>query len=155
MTHEGVFLVCSSQEILIDEEVLDNVWPTGENTSFSMVHWGTCFDSTHEWVLSTPWGSFFSQLVKGRLCASDPRGSPSMILYFTRDLVDDLNSRVSFLCALATSDPLRDVFDTFNPLGCFEGPCVLYPTKGISIVFDALLNFFFALLIFWEPIEDI
>ena len=33
----------------------------------------------------------------GCLCASDPRGSPSMILHFTRNLVDGLNSRGSFL----------------------------------------------------------
>ena len=76
-----------------------------------------------------------------------------MILYFTRDLVDDLNSRVSFLCALATSDPNRDVFDTFNPLGCFKGPCVLYPPEGISIAIDALLNFVLHFLSSGNPLR--
>ena len=38
-------------------------------------------------------GNVFSQLSRGlSLCLRLGKGSPSMILYFTRDLVDDLNS---------------------------------------------------------------
>ena len=37
-----------------------------------------------------------------------------MILYFTGDLVDDLNSWESFL---GTSNPLRDALSTFHSLG--------------------------------------
>ena len=54
-----------------------------------MTYWGTNVDSTHERVLSTPQGNISSELLRGNI--------PSMILYFTRDLVDGLNSRVSFL----------------------------------------------------------
>ena len=49
-----------------------------------------------------------------------------MILYFTKDLVDDLNSWGSFL---RISISLRNVLDTFNP------------TKVISFILDAFLNF--------------
>ena len=61
-----------------------------------MAHWGTCADSTHEGVLSTPWENFLHNSRGGYHCALDPLGCPSMILYFTRDLVDDFNSRGSF-----------------------------------------------------------
>ena len=37
-----------------------------------------------------------------------------MILKFTWDLVDDLDSQIIFM---VISDPLRDVFYAFNPLG--------------------------------------
>ena len=37
-----------------------------------------------------------------------------------------------------TFDPLRDAFDAFNPLGML---CVFYPTKGVSVILDAFLNF--------------
>ena len=39
---------------------------------------------------------FFTTLEGGFPCALDPWMSPFMILYFTRDLVDDLNSEGSF-----------------------------------------------------------
>ena len=38
---------------------------------------------------------------------------------------------------------------------CFEGPCVFYPTEGISIIFECILEFSFALPTFREPIGDI
>ena len=83
--------------IVTYEEVFSNVWSTRKNSSFSS--W-----LTGELVLILPMegscllhGEISSQLKKGCLYASDLRGSPSMILYFTVDLVDDLNSRGSFL----------------------------------------------------------
>ena len=51
-----------------------------------MDHWGTCVDSTHEGVLSAPWGSFFTTH-EVLPYALDLWGSPSVILYFTGDLI--------------------------------------------------------------------
>ena len=61
-----------------------------------MAHWGTYVNFTHKEVLLAPWGNFFTTY-GGCLYALDLRGSPSVILYLTGDLVDDLNSRGSFL----------------------------------------------------------
>ena len=92
--------------IMTYEEVCGNAWSTGENSSFSSWLSG-------ELVLILPMkgsyllnGEFSSQLTLGGgggvgeggcLYALDPRGSPPMILYFTGDLVDYLNSWGSFL----------------------------------------------------------
>ena len=61
-----------------------------------MSHWGTCVDSTHKGVLSATWGNFFTTQEGLPLCLG-PTGGHSMILYFTGDLVDDLNSQENFL----------------------------------------------------------
>ena len=83
--------------IVTYKEVSSNLWSTGENSSFSS--W-----LTGELVLILPTrrsyqlhGEFSSQLTRGCLYALNLQESPSMILYFTGDLVDDLNSRESFL----------------------------------------------------------
>ena len=83
--------------IVTYKEVSSNLWSTGENSSFSS--W-----LTGELVLILPTkgsyhlhGEFSSQLMGGCLYALNLQESPSMILYFTGDLVDDLNSRESFL----------------------------------------------------------
>ena len=60
-------------------------------------HWGTFVDSTHEEVLSTPWENFLHNSPRSTFVPRTIRGSPSMILYFTRGLVNGLNSRGSFL----------------------------------------------------------
>ena len=54
-------------------------------------------DYTLEGVLSIPWGKFLHNPPGGCSCALDPWGIPSVVLYFTGDLVDDLNSPGSFL----------------------------------------------------------
>ena len=80
------------------EEVFSNVWSIGENSSFPS--W-----LTGELVLILPTrgscqlhGNISSQLMGGCLCCVlDLQESPSMILYFIGDLVDDLNSWGSFL----------------------------------------------------------
>ena len=70
--------------------------PLGEIFFFSfMTHLGTCVNSTHEGVLSTSWGNFLHNSRGGYPYALDPQGSPSMILYFIGNLVDDRNSRGS------------------------------------------------------------
>ena len=68
--------------IVTYEEVFGNVWSPGENSSFSSWLIG-------ELVLVLPTrgscllhGEISSQLTRGLLCVSDPRGSPSLILYF-------------------------------------------------------------------------
>ena len=78
--------------IVTYEEVFSNVWSTRKNSSFSSCLIG-------ELVLILPirgscllHGEISSQLKKGCLYALDPRGGHSMILHFTGDLVDDLNS---------------------------------------------------------------
>ena len=72
-------------------------------------------NSILEGVLSTSLGKFhFCNSQRGCFCVLDPRGSPLMILKFTWDLVDDLDSQIIFM---VISDPLRDVFYAFNPLG--------------------------------------
>ena len=83
--------------IVTYEEVFSNVWSTRKNSSFSSCLIG-------ELVLILPMrgscllhGEISSQLKKGCLYALDPRGGHSMILYFTGDLVDDLNSQENFL----------------------------------------------------------
>ena len=35
---------------------------------------------------------------------------------------------------------------------CFEGPCVFYPIEGISIIFNAFLNFLLHFLPSWNPL---
>ena len=91
------YLLRSVLVIVTYKEVSSNVWSTGENSSFSS--W-----LTGELVLILPTrgsyqlnGEFSSQLTRGCLYALNPQGSPSMTLYLTRDLVNDLNSWESFL----------------------------------------------------------
>ena len=38
--------------------------------------------------------------------------------------------------------------------GCFRGPCVFYPTEGISVILGCILEISFTLTTFWEPIRD-
>ena len=64
--------------------------------------------------MSTPWGIFFLHNSREScLCVLDPYESPTMILYFIGDLVDDLNSRGSFLSDLRST---KGCFNAFNPL---------------------------------------
>ena len=85
----------------------------------------------------------------GCLYALDPRGSPPMILYFTGDLVDYLNSWGS---SLVTSNPLRGAFDTFHSLGMLWGSLCPLPNWGFFVILVHSLNlFFFSLPTFWEP----
>ena len=100
-TYEGV----SGEESTWDDERLTREYDLlrsfgdsqgsllGKNSSFSL--W-----LTGELVLILPiegscllHGEISSQLKKGCLYALDPRGGHSMILHFTGDLVDDLNSQ--------------------------------------------------------------
>jgi len=98
--------------IVTYEEVFSNVWSIGQNSSFPSWLIG-------ELVLILPtrgscllYGEIYSR--GGCLRVSDPRESSSMILYFTGDLVDDLNSRGVPLVAF---DLLKDAFDAFHSLG--------------------------------------
>jgi len=82
------------------EEVFGNAWSMGENSSFYSWLSGelVLILSMMGFVYSV--GNFLHNSPGGEggcLYALDPRGSPSMILYFTGDLVDDLNSWGSFL----------------------------------------------------------
>ena len=38
--------------------------------------------------------------------------------------------------------------------GCFGGPCVFYPTEGISVILGCILEISITLTTFWEPIRD-
>ena len=68
------------------KEVFDGVWNVRENSL------GVDIDSTHEGVLSTPWGIFcFTTLEGFAFVPLDPRGSPPMIPDFAEDFIDGLN----------------------------------------------------------------
>ena len=78
-----------------------------------VIPWGTYVDSTHEGVLSTPWGNFLHNFRGGCPCALDPRVSNSMILYFTGDsLIILTHEGVS----LGISILPRNVLNAFNSL---------------------------------------
>ena len=83
--------------ILIYEEVFDGVRGNFDLRGGLHDSLGTFVDSTHEEVLSTPWENFLHNSPGSTFVPRTIGGSPSMILYFTRDLVNGLNSRGSFL----------------------------------------------------------
>ena len=95
-------------------------------------------------------GKFLCNSRRGCLRVSNPRGSSSMIPYFTRDFVGDLNSQGSFLGKFWYVEGWFWCFPFIG--GCFEGLHVLYPTKGISIILVHSWIFFFTsyfLVIHW------
>ena len=116
-----------------------------------MAHRGTCVDSTHKGVLSTPWGNFFITH-GGCLYALDPWGSPSMILYFTGDLVDDLTQgEVSSV----TSNSLRGAFNAFHSLGDVLRVFMSFTQLRVFLSFWCILEFSFPFSTFWEPFRNI
>ena len=119
--------------ILAHEEVFDNVWSTGENSSSSL--W-----LTRELVLILPTKGYYQ--LHGKVFFTTHKGvafvpwtCEEVLPWYCTLLGIWLIIWTHKGVSLATSYPLRDVFDAFNPLGCFEGLCVFYPTEGISVIF--------------------
>ena len=113
-------------------------------------HWGTFVDSTHEEVLSTPWENFLHNSPGSTFVPRTIGGSPSMILYFTRDLVNGLNSRRSFLGDFWSTEGYSWSFQSI--WGCFGGPCVFYLTEGIFVIFGLFVNFLLHFLPYKNPL---
>ena len=138
MTHGGVFLAYSLLGMGTCWEACRWLWPMrnslvmcgplGKFFFFFMAHWETCVDSTHEGGLVCSLGKFLHSSWGGCLCVSDLRGSPSMIPYFAKDLVDDLNSRGSFLGNFRSTK------------GCFRCFPFIRDALGVLVSFTQLPN---------------
>jgi len=98
-------------------------WANWENFFFPfMTHQGTCVESTHKGVLSTPWGNFFTTL-KG--VASLPWTRKGAFPWYCTSLAIWLMVLSYEGVSLVIFDQLSDVFDALNPLGMFWGSLCL------------------------------
>ena len=125
MTHEGVFLVWSSLGMITWWEVWWWFWPMRKSLvmcdplgKFLLLLNGSvgnlCWFHPRGGFINYLGSIFLHNSRWGYLGALDLCGSPSLILYFTGDSVDDLNSLGSFLGDLWST---KGCFDALNPLG--------------------------------------
>ena len=159
VTYRGASLVCSLLEMVTCWEVYWWLWPARKSLVMCDLL-GKILLFLHGLLGNLCWfyswggpvcfmGKFLHNLRGGCLHASNLWGSHSMILYFTRVLVDDLNSRGS---SLGDFWSIEGCFWCLQSIG--DALCLL-PNWGCFCNFGCILEFSFALPTSWEPTVDI